>query len=363
MGGPRRHAARTLALGVAAALVVTLVAGPTAGAGPDGGPAGSDLPVVAPDGASIGVRTGWLSWLWCLLGLCGGIPEPTTSTTASTTSSSSSTSSSSTTTPDPDPDPGCEPLPRDGGGTWECAFSDEFDGDALDRTAWTPQLTAVGSFENGRECFIDDPDNIAVQDGALVLTVRRERSYLRCPGIGRTRYTSGMVSLRPTPEGAGFAQAYGRYEVRARVTGAPVRGLQESIWMYPVTPRWVWPLSGEIDIAEIFHRYPDRAIPFVHHGNVLDPNRTNNHCLVDDISAFHDYVLEWTPESIRILYDGELCLEDRWVPLPPLTGRQPFDEPFYLVLTQALGVGENAFDVNVTPLPASTVVDHVRIWQ
>jgi beta-glucanase (GH16 family) len=141
-----------------------------------------------------------------------------------------------------------------------------------------------------------------------------------------------------------------------------VPGLQESFWMLPVNPISGWPRSGEIDIAEIFHRYPDRAIPYVHYSNPWDPNRTNNYCLIDDIWEYHDYVLEWTPQTIKISYDGVVCIDDPWSPILQ-AGRAPFNAPFYLTLTQALGVPDNAFVPGTTPLPASTVVDYVRVYE
>ena len=40
----------------------------------------------------------------------------------------------------------------------------------------------------------------------------------------------------------------------------------------------------------------------------------------------------------------------------------PFDQPFIMSLTQALGIDSNAFDPNTTPLPATTQIDWVRVW-
>jgi beta-glucanase (GH16 family) len=353
--GTRRRAVRALAVAGAAGLLAGAVVASPAQAG------WADAPARASASIEQDVRTaGWLWWLWCALGLCGG--APTTTTTASTTSSSSTSTSTSSTTTLPPVDPECLPKPKEGGGLWECTFSDEFDGDDLDRTKWTPQQTAPNNFDTGPECFLDDPDNIAVMDGALHLTVRQEDGPVACGGTAPRWYTSGMVSTTPAG-GGGFAQTYGRYEIRARVTGAKVAGLHEAIWMYPVEPQWVWPWSGEIDIAEIYHRYPDRAIPYVHYSNALDPDVTRNDCLIDDIWDFHTYLLEWTPERIRISYDGEVCIDDAWAPWFPQTGRQPFDAPFFLILTQSLGIGGNQFSPSTTPLPASTIVDYVRIWE
>jgi hypothetical protein len=41
----------------------------------------------------------------------------------------------------------------------------------------------------------------------------------------------------------------------------------------------------------------------------------------------------------------------------------PFDQPFFIALTQALGVGTNALDPSSTPLPATTSIDYVRVWK
>jgi hypothetical protein len=46
-----------------------------------------------------------------------------------------------------------------------------------------------------------------------------------------------------------------------------------------------------------------------------------------------------------------------------LVGSQPFDQPFMVVLTQALGITTNEFDPATTPLPATTQVDYVRVWK
>ncbi len=131
------------------------------------------------------------------------------------------------------------------------------------------QETATSGYRNGPECYVDSPNNVSVSGGYLNLTARKEAAAFTCQdGLASysTQYTSGMVSTYRTPgvPGQGFAQAYGRFEIRAKVSDAQVKGLQESFWLWPdddTTYGSSWPDSGEIDIAEIFHLYPDRAIP------------------------------------------------------------------------------------------------------
>jgi beta-glucanase (GH16 family) len=255
-------------------------------------------------------------------------------------------------------------VAKAGGGVWICSFADEFQGRFIDTTKWTVQQTANSGYHSGAECFVNRAANASVKNGALNLTVRKESAPFTCKdplGDYRTQYTSGMVSTWGK-----FTQAYGRFEVRAKLPAAKIKGLQESFWLWPADATKYgpsWPMSGEIDIAEIYSQYPDRAIPYIHYvPAVPDANVTNNYCMISDITKFHSYVAEWTPTEITVIYDGHTCLVDRWSAALPLVGSQPFDQPFMIVLTQALGITTNEFNPATTPLPATTQVDYVRIW-
>jgi beta-glucanase (GH16 family) len=264
--------------------------------------------------------------------------------------------------------PGCggRQIPKSTGGYWQCTFADGFNGTTLDPAKWIAQRTDTSGYTSGQTaCFVDSPNNISESNGSLKLTAREEATPFTCQdpwGSFTTRYTSGMVS---TAEGR-FSQAYGRFEVRAKVSAAQVGGLQSTFWLWPVDPGRYggWPTAGEIDIAELFSAYADRAIPYIHYTSVNpDPNVTNTSCMIDNLAAFHNYAVEWTTSSLKVIYDGHTCLVDYWNPAFPLAAPQPFDQPFIVALTQALGIGGNAFDPTTTPLPATTLVDYVRVWE
>jgi beta-glucanase (GH16 family) len=247
---------------------------------------------------------------------------------------------------------------------WKCTFDDEFNGTSLNTTKWTVQQTPTSGYATGplgyHACYIDRPENVSVSGGYLALTARKEASTFNCGAFFKTQYTAGSVS------GFGkFSQAYGRFEVRALVPQAAVPGLQESFWLWPVnsTKYGAQPASGEIDIAELYSQYPTLAMPYIHYKpGVFDPNLTSYKCTID-ITKFHTYTLEWTPSSLTVIYDGNTCLVDNWKPAAPLVAPQPFDQPFFLALTQALGIATNSFDPATTPLPATTLVDYARIWK
>ncbi|MCL8252908.1 glycoside hydrolase family 16 protein [Aeromicrobium fastidiosum] len=251
-------------------------------------------------------------------------------------------------------------LVKPDGTAWACTFDDEFDGTELDRTRWLPQQTAfnaVDGYQIGADCFVDDPDNVSVSGGALRLTVRKESAPFTCRGAGptgdaRVQHTAGSVSTVGM-----FAQARGRVEFRAAFPATKVAGHHGALWLYPSNPAAAFPYSGEIDVAEFYSQYPDRAIPYVHYGH-WDPSVTNNYCTMPDPTAFNTYTLEWTPSTISIAYNGVPCVTHE----VSESAKAAFEGEFMLVMTQGLGAGGNAV-TSATPDVGTTSVDYVRVWK
>ncbi|AXT86307.1 hypothetical protein C6I20_14715 [Aeromicrobium sp. A1-2] len=269
-------------------------------------------------------------------------------------------------TPPPPPAPALScgaAVPKTATTAWECTFADEFSGTSLNTDNWFVQTTDGSGFQGGGDCFVNTADNVSVASGVLSLTTRREAAPFTCKspyGDYTSQHTSGMVSTYTK-----FAQAYGRFEIRAKFPASTVQGLHSALWLWPedASKYGSWPASGEIDIAERYSAYPDRAIPYIHYNtSLLDPSVTNNYCLINDISSFHTYLAEWTANAITISYDGQVCVTHAISPLAPLTGSAPFDQPFIVALTQALGVAGNDL-VDSTPLPATTQIDYVHVWK
>jgi beta-glucanase (GH16 family) len=261
------------------------------------------------------------------------------------------------------PSCGGKEIPKSTGGYWRCTFADDFGGSSLNTSKWVAQRTDMSGFTDpmSNGCYVNDKDNVRVSNGALRLSARQESAPFTCRstrGDFSTPYTSGMVSTLGK-----FAQTYGRFQVRAKVWATRLPGLQSALWLWPVNPHRYgeWPASGEIDIAEMYSAWPNRAVPYIHYdGDDRDPNATNTNCTVANLADWHTYAVEWTASSIKVIYDGRTCLVDRWIPEAPLTRPQPFDQPFIVALTQGLG---KDFDPETTPLPATTQVDYVRVWK
>lgn len=253
-------------------------------------------------------------------------------------------------------------LPKADGGSWACTFNEEFAGTELDRDRWVSQQTALsGWYTAGGVCYFDSPSNIRVRGGVLHLIARRHEPFeCKTPsGAFTASYTGGSVSTWGR-----FSQTYGRFEIRAAFPKTTVAGLHSTLWLYPQKHTYgAWPNSGEIDIAERFTANPGRVFPTAHYPSDADWTlRTGWGCYISDPEAFHRYAIEWTPQEMRFIYDGKTCWQHSWTPKYPLVAPQPFDHPFQVVLTQALGGGHNAVS-SATPLPAETLVDWVRVWR
>ncbi len=247
------------------------------------------------------------------------------------------------TTSDGTNDCGGTPIYKSDGSPWVCTFDDEFDGTSLNTNLWTVEQTSVNGYHSGQECFVGSPNNVSVSGGALHLTARKEAAPFVCDsplGDYITQYTSGEVNTLNH-----FSQTYGYFEVKAKFPAATVSGLQSSLWLWPVNSTYygaTWPASGEIDIAEWYSEYSSLVIPYIHYnpsgGPKADPNVTNDACSVADTTSYNTYGVIWTPQSITILMDGQTCLVDTWNPAAPEVKPDPFNMPFFVTLTQALGI-------------------------
>ncbi len=248
-------------------------------------------------------------------------------------------------------------------GTWACSFDDEFNGASLDTTKWLPQLTANSGYTTGTAsgwpCYVDNPSTISESAGYLHLSVVQEAAPVSCADGYSTPFEAGMV----TTDGL-FNQTYGAFEVNAELPASVAKGLQETFWLYPKTLAYgAWPHSGEIDFAEFYSQYPTLDVPYIHYTEAAngDPDVTAYDCTINQ-GEFNTYGIDWQPGTLTIYLNGNVCLVDHPNPAAPLTSPEPFNDPFFLALTQALGSGTDAYVPGSTQLPATTLIDWVRAW-
>jgi beta-glucanase (GH16 family) len=343
---------------------------PTAPATP--GPSGMS----APPGTATGCNV-----LEQILAACGTAtttpaPSSTTTTTPTATPLSVTPAPRDDRSDDPETCAGATPPVPPPSGSWTCTLDDEFGDTSLDSTLWQPVLTSTSGFMSGsllsQVCYVDNPDTVSETGGVLDLSVVQLVAPTTCQlpdgASFVTSYEGGMIASYQR-----FSQKYGYFAVRAAVPATSVSGLQETLWLYPEnqTLYGPWPDSGEIDYGEFYSSYPLDDVPFVHYpGSSADPDATSSTgCTIDgDATAgqFNTYALAWTPTTITTYFNGVPCTSDTYAPyvLSPDTAPEPFNQPFFLAFTAALGMnGANSFQPGTTPLPATTQIDWVRVWQ
>lgn len=186
---------------------------------------------------------------------------------------------------------------------------------------------------------------VQVVDGALSITVTEEDG----------RVTSGKL----VSDGL-FSQQYGRFAARIKLPRG--RGLWPAFWMMPQSDRR-WPLAGEIDIMEWTGNEPQRLIAAAHFGPLPPHNVHYSETLrlpTPWNEGWHEFAVEWTPESIQWEVDGRIhstVTPDDIVPHPWVFDR----EPFYLILNVAVG-GTLGGKVHLEDFPAEMRVDWVKVY-
>jgi len=269
---------------------------------------------------------------------------------------------------------------------WTLVWSDEFDGDAVDRTKWDFDLGngfydyrshawVPGWGNEELQYYTQEPENVVVTDSCL--TIRAVKAPLH--GCG---YTSARLKTRRRDGTVLFSKRYGRVEFRARVPWG--KGLWPALWMLPVDDAYgPWAASGEIDLMEIVGEKPQEVLNSIHFGSTF-PHRslvTTTQALPGGslVSDWHSYAVEWEPGRIRFYVDDvQTCTYDHWWSCHRLRdglGVQadddsdlhpwpaPFDQPFYLLMNVAVGGNFPGVPNEKTRFPAELVVDYVRVYE
>lgn len=269
---------------------------------------------------------------------------------------------------------------------WRLTWSDEFDGDEVDRTKWdfdigngfysyTANMWISGWGNEELQYYTDRPKNALVDDGKLRIRALKE-------SLHQCGFTSARLKTRKQDGSPLFNQKYGRFEFRAKLpTG---KGVWPALWMLPQDETYgTWPASGEIDVMEAKGHEPQRVLGSMHYGACW-PNNThtsNEYLLAEDdsIANFHVYALEWEPGELRWYVDDTLhATETFWWSSSKTDGSNgvnptkesdlnrwpaPFDQPFCLVMNVAIGGKFGGLPNESTEFPAEMVVDYVRAYE
>lgn len=249
------------------------------------------------------------------------------------------------------------------------------------KLAWSDEFNYTGkpsaenwSYENGfvrnEEHQWYQSDNANVLNGALQITGRKER-------VKNPNYVSGSSDWKKRREYAEYTSSaihsrgkqswkYGRFEIRAKIPATT--GAWPAIW---TLGNWGdWPTNGEIDIMEY---YGDGILANAAWGSNQawvgtwdSSKKAMSYFKGKDANwanKYHIWVMDWTPEFIKIYLDGELLNTIENYKTLNADGSNPFtSRNHYVLLNLALG-GLNGGDPSNPNYPITYFVDYFRVYQ
>ena len=246
-------------------------------------------------------------------------------------------------------------------------WSDEFNGDSLNRADWNVEIHEKGWVNNELQEYVDSAENIQVKDGKLIINpVKKVTDGDTSSTKEAASYTSGRVSTQNKQ-----TFTYGRFECRAKVPKG--QGYLPAFWLMANDENVYgqWPRCGEIDCMEVMGQETNKAYGTIHYGNPHSESQGTYTIKggADFSDDFHTFTCDWEPGKITWYVDGVKYHEESdWysttVGQGTLTYPAPFDQPFYIILNLAVGgswVGnpndETSFENN------PYVIDYVRVYQ
>lgn len=210
----------------------------------------------------------------------------------------------------------------------------------------SPIDTSVFGYEDGNtvadyneeaQTYTGRPENIRIEGGALVIQGHKER-------LNDREYTSGRLFTKGR-----YDFLYGKIEVEAKMPKGT--GTVPAIWLRTSDTPYTDGATaeeraaahfhiknGEIDIVEGMGAYQGKALSTVHtHASKVAGD--NPHGVQIDVpdmyDQFHTYGVEWAPNSVTFLLDGQPY--HQVLKTSDDTDIWPFNHHFHLVLNLALG--------------------------
>ncbi len=233
----------------------------------------------------------------------------------------------------------------------ELVWADEFEVDGkLNGEYWTYEV-GPACCNNEKQYHTDRLTNARVENGKFIIEAHKE-------SFGGKSYTSARVKTKYKVD-----WKYGRVEARLKMPSG--KGVWPAFWMLPVNNDYGgWPKSGEIDIMEYVGYDPTKIHATVHteaYNHTTNTQKGKAITIPDAETAFHVYAMEWFENKIDFFVDDNLYFtfknENR------TTKEWPFDQPFYIILNQAIGGdwgGKQGIDDSI--FPQKYEIDYVRVY-
>uniref|UniRef100_T1JF06 GH16 domain-containing protein n=1 Tax=Strigamia maritima TaxID=126957 RepID=T1JF06_STRMM len=233
----------------------------------------------------------------------------------------------------------------------ELIWSDEFDGQSIDRTKWAYYTGKAPN--NELEQYTNRTENVFVENGNLVLKAIKEI-------YNGHNFTSGEIYSQYKGD-----FLYKTVKVRAKLPYG--RGVWPAIWMLPTYYKHGPGIaSGEIDILELLGDKPNKMYSTCHYGKTWTDrdSKSSNYSLPhgDFSDDFHVFSMKWSPDLIRIFVDDVQIINFRPSDVPKKY-TYPFDDYFYIILNVAVGGNWPGSPDASTVFPQVMLIDYVRVYK
>lgn len=252
---------------------------------------------------------------------------------------------------------------------YSLAFSDEFNGSALDTSKWGYQYSCFDTNKHTQAQYTDSTDNVSVSNGYLNLTARY--SPTKPNGTPRTckndsetydaPFTSGMISTKTSNGNVLYAAPSSGFYMESRIKLPKSRSSWSSLWMTGVKGNW--PSNGEVDIFESKGYDPNYLMSNTHTPRAGKPHSSEQHqrLMTGDTASsqeeFHVYGVLKTKDKIQFFLDGT---PTHTVNMSDIKGDNPFlDEDNNLIIRLNHMVG-GAYLANAANTADKTYVDATK---
>ncbi len=205
--------------------------------------------------------------------------------------------------------------------SWETVRTEEFTGSSLPKGCGTYS----GKYTGGKSAW--SAKDVTVSGGLLKLKLEKRK-------LSGEPYASGGVGCW------GWAQKYGRYEIRAKIPKG--KGIDSYFTLWPAK-------GGDTGWTGLELLAPGTETAYVTNGYGPEAETAQvNGTFSDD---FHDYVIEWAPNLVRITVDGrEIYYSTR-----------SFDGARWFGMVVSNGDALTGVPDATTRLPASFQIDRVKV--
>jgi beta-glucanase (GH16 family) len=233
----------------------------------------------------------------------------------------------------------------------ELVWSDEFNDTQLNIENWTHQLgdgcPDLCGWGNG-ELQLYSEDNTELRDGKLVITAKNPMGNI---------YSSSRLNTKGKQE-----FKYGRIDIRAKLPYG--RGIWPALWMLGSSiDDEPWPVSGEIDIAELVGHQAGTVHGTAHYDRDGHQERGTGWPLNAPekyADKYHVFTILWQEDQIEwfVDYNKYFTLKADEVGF-----NNPFNEPFFFLANIAVGGQWPGDPDDTTPFPQIMEIDYMRVFQ